>query len=1144
MERFLMLRTCVCFTIFVSVWNIHIGFAQSTFTIPFRTGDYTPSENRSNFEELRMTWNSQVVKDRWILLVQFNQTLTKQQKQLIQAMRIELLSYLAANSYLVAIPTNSDISILSRLPIRHLGVLPSQYKISEFAATSNPTIALQITLHSLITVAEATVLLKPLGKILSDPNFPSHDHAVFLEVRSNQIETIAALPFVAVVQPAVKSSTFIDDNIATHNAFPLKHSTGLQLSGSGVTVGVGDGGTINDHLDLNSNLLNKDAIDDSSHGSLVSGIIAGKGVLDVNAKGFAPNSSIIAAYFTDILDRTNTYFNTNSMSITNNSYGNGYDISVFCDFSGNYDSNSKALDDICLQYPQVLHIIAAGNSGGVTCPTFPTSYNTVFDGIQTSKNALTVGAVSADDVIASYSSRGPVTDGRLKPEIVGVGSNVYGLNTTQGYSSGSGTSFSCPTLSGIAALLTEHYKNLNASQLPSAALLKAILCNTADDLGSIGPDFIYGFGRANALKASQIISDGNYLTAVVAQMDTNTHILTVPFNTEQLKIMLYWADSTALPLMNATLINNLDIEVVDANSITHYPWLLNTIPAQVNAPATTGNAFQRDSVNNIEQITINQPIPGNYEIKILGTDIPLGPQGYVVVYSFVTKSLQLTYPLGGEQFTPNEVVTITWTDTLGFEGQTFTLEYSTNNGANWNTIASGLTGYQYNFTMPNIVSNAMLIRLKDDSGNFSDESQPFTVMGRPNLTATSDCLGNVNLTWNAVTNALSYNVFSYQANNWAFVANTNTTAYQITGFDAGSSPCFTVHAVGTDSIVGINAIGKCVVTYDTTVSNFPYSEDFETNHGNWFTLGKNTDWVWGEPQKSVISSAASGTKAWITQATGNYSDAQLSYLYSPCFNLSAVTTPVLAFALAFDIEDNEQTPSSVYDYLQVQYSTNGSSWTTLGAVNQGYNWYNNAGGVAVWDATKSNWHTARYNIPVKTNRVQFRFLFNSDAYTHQEGVAIDQILLYNKSSSDYYVWIKAKAALQGSYVTDSLLMADRQRLLNVLPMEEPFTAQGYNHIGGGGETLNPSLLEIQGNNAIVDWVLLELRSKSNPQTVLVSKSLLLQRDGDLMAATGEFPVQIPGFEANDYFVTIRHRNHLSVMTANAIPLTFWLPNEY
>ena len=122
-------------------------------------------------------------------------------------------------------------------------------------------------------------------------------------------------------------------------------------------------------------------------------------------------------------------------------------------------------------------------------------------------------------------------------------------------------------------------------------------------------------------------------------------------------------------------------------------------------------------------------------------------------------------------------------------------------------------------------------------------------------------------------------------------------------------------------------------------------------------------------------------------------------------------------------------------------------------------------------------------------------------------------------------------------------MSDRQRLLNVLPMEEPFTAQGYNHIGGGGETLNPTLLEIQGNNAIVDWVLLELRSKSNPQTVLVSKSLLLQRDGDLMAATGEFPVPIFGFEANDYFIAIRHRNHLSVMTANAIPLTFWVPNE-
>ena len=55
-------------------------------------------------------------------------------------------------------------------------------------------------------------------------------------------------------------------------------------------------------------------------------------------------------------------------------------------------------------------------------------------------------------------------------------------------------------------------------------------------------------------------------------------------------------------------------------------------------------------------------------------------------------------------------------------------------------------------------------------------------------------------------------------------------------------------------------------------------------------------------------------------------------------------------------------------------------------------------------------------------------------------------------------------------------MQDQLRIAGLLPTTEPYTAMGYDHVGGGGEQTSPAVLATTGNNAIVDWVLLELRS--------------------------------------------------------------------
>ncbi len=71
------------------------------------------------------------------------------------------------------------------------------------------------------------------------------------------------------------------------------------------------------------------------------------------------------------------------------------------------------------------------------------------------------------------------------------------------------------------------------------------------------------------------------------------------------------------------------------------------------------------------------------------------------------------------------------------------------------------------------------------------------------------------------------------------------------------------------------------------ISTFPYLEGFETDNGHWYTAGVNDDWQWGTPAKTIINKAANGSKCWVTNLTGNYNDNELSYLYSPCFDLSS-----------------------------------------------------------------------------------------------------------------------------------------------------------------------------------------------------------------------------------------------------------------
>ncbi|MBU0653550.1 MAG: cadherin domain-containing protein [Gammaproteobacteria bacterium] len=139
-------------------------------------------------------------------------------------------------------------------------------------------------------------------------------------------------------------------------------------------------------------------------------------------------------------------------------------------------------------------------------------------------------------------------------------------------------------------------------------------------------------------------------------------------------------------------------------------------------------------------------------------------------------------------------------------------------------------------------------------------------------------------------------------------------------------------------------------------------------------------------------------------------------------------------------------------------------------------------------------------------------------------------------TDDRKVVLNVRAFLQGAYDSNTGLMADNLHSLGILPMAQPYAPAPISH--AGSETLNLDLALVTGNEAIVDWMLVDLRDAAEPKTILKTQAVMVQRDGDLVnAQTGSADLMFADTLAGDYFVSVRHRNHMGVMTATPVHLS-------
>lgn len=161
---------------------------------------------------------------------------------------------------------------------------------------------------------------------------------------------------------------------------------------------------------------------------------------------------------------------------------------------------------------------------------------------------------------------------------------------------------------------------------------------------------------------------------------------------------------------------------------------------------------------------------------------------------------------------------------------------------------------------------------------------------------------------------------------------------------------------------------------------------------------------------------------------------------------------------------------------------------------------------------------------------------NQHAIHDPAGILLEELqFLRGQVCPESALQVAVRAFLEGPYDAGTGLMNDGLRALGGFPMVEPYSALGYTHQGGGGEFVFPQVLTTSGPDAIVDWVVVELRDALDPTVVVASSSALLQRDGDVVRTDGTSALAFE-LAPGPYHVAVRHRNHLGAMTDATVAL--------
>ena len=621
-----------------------------------------------------------------LYLLQFSGPLTPEQREELKKAGVDLIQYVPDDAFIAKFNKVSPATVASLSSVRWIGPYGQEYKVhprlaAAAKAATNQTMSVNILLSPNASAAETAAVRAQLRGV----NHESHlrqGTILQADISSVRLQTLAQSDATLWIEPAPKRKLYDEfaSKIVGGDDGALATPTITQqqgFDGAGITVCVADTGLdTGDTNTMHPDLLGRvtgfqfygtnifDGSDGYGHGTHCAGIVAGNaatGETDPDdgglyGLGIAPGAKLfVERIFDDDAGAASPFPSDETLThdavrhgakIGSNSWGN--------DTQGEYDLDCMQFDALVRDadagtagdQPYVLEF-SAGNAGPAaqTIGSPACSKNVIATGA--SQNvpgtlAQTYGLYAeGPDAMADFSSRGPCADGRLKPDLVAPGTWIasaassYALDLAgtswtvidDYYVYEGGTSMSGPYAAGAAAVFMQFYQSMHTNAVPSPALVKAALINSAGELdqanGGPGPvpNYDEGWGRvtltniittnvAGALRYYEYVDQSVRLTngQVYAQ-----HIF-VQGADQPLKITLAYTDVPGFPGANPALVNDLDLEVVAPDGTLYRG-------NQFGAGESVPNAPTPDKLNNVEGIYLAQPVPGDYLVRVRGSRI-------------------------------------------------------------------------------------------------------------------------------------------------------------------------------------------------------------------------------------------------------------------------------------------------------------------------------------------------------------------------------------------------------------------------------------------------------------------------------------------------------------------------------------------
>ena len=600
------------------------------------------------------------VADRAELYVQFTEPLTTEERGALTRSGIRFFEALGTKTYLARVRRDAWRSLQVHPKWRGAELVLPQDKLTrelyersvgDHVIAPDGSWNVYIYFHQDVTLERALRVLDRRGVLVPAPDRFLIRQGLEIYVRPVVIDELILSEAVRGLRPISRPPT--DDNV---QAAMISNIDDLQaapysLSGAGINYGQSEGGSPETtHPDLAGRVTLIDGANTGDHATHVAGTMISSGVGNAAALGMGFAGQL---FWYDNGGNLGTKFANAAMNEAVVAFNNSWSFSAGWEFDGTNWNNTGNTGDFGLYEGDCADVDAAaflnrgisicksaGNAGGECDPNPPGNCDGVaaadgnYDNIEifsASKNIITVGNLSDDGVnISGSSSRGPADDNRIKPDLVANGGSLLSTCIGASYCNKGGTSMSTPTTVGAIGLLIERWRQLYGGD-PGSDVIKALLVNTAMDLGRPGPDYTYGHGLVDALTAVQTIDVApvRILTEAVGQGETDEFLVIVPAGAPELRVTLNWLDLPGVTdSTDPDITNDLDLTLVSPTNQVFFPFTGPGTNYTANATATAANR-----VDTVEFARIPTPAQGFWRVRVRGFGVPVGPQNYALVSS-------------------------------------------------------------------------------------------------------------------------------------------------------------------------------------------------------------------------------------------------------------------------------------------------------------------------------------------------------------------------------------------------------------------------------------------------------------------------------------------------------------------------------